>query len=447
MFTKIGELLTKASITGLAEGTTHASNLSLTAFTGLGPTSSPIANALIKSLSGRLDLLYTIPRIIIKGLGAHEADMIKLAEIGAAKQPYMGVVSRRLLNPIDKGVRLVMADIYKGMAEKGIVPDTETGLREFVNESGNYNKRLQPWLIRTLRTTQIQPFATAVHTWNIQGARRLAMSTAAKGTSRLANLALKADVAGGWIGAAVGIATLNYLLNRKDGRTMGQQMAGPPGTPLGAIGWQGDDGKTHYWHAARWLGYERGLRITGIGPAIEAKMEGLSGAQVLKKGSESVASTFLGYVGGPAIRTGVIMGTGYRPAIPPVREAPVAPPLGDFNVFRNQMAYNIGTALQEASPVSDSAVRLLRGDPWEDAVTRQLSRYSPRTGMHPELAEKLPEILERADVNEYIKDVARRARRMPPDKRDAMLDEALNNIEDPGLRRKARTLFRYVRRE
>lgn len=446
LFTKAGEFLTKMSITGLAEGTTHASNLSLTAFTGLGPTSNPIANALLKSL-GRIDLLYTIPRMIIKGLGNHESDMLRLAEIGAAKQPYHGPVSRHLLNPMDRGVRLVMADIYRDMAKKGIVPDTETGLREFVNESGNYNKRLQPWIIRTLRTTQIQPFATAVHTWNVQGARRLAMSTSAKATSTLANLALKADVAGGWIGAGVLLATLNFLLNKNDGRPLKQQVFGPPGTPLGAVGWTGDDKKTHYWHLARWLGYERGLRITGIGPVIEAKMQGLSGAQALTKGSQSVASTFLGYVGGPAVRAGTIGFTGYRPAIPPVREAPVAPPVADFNLFKNQMAYNIATALQEVSPVSDSAVRLIRGDPWEDAVTRQLSRYSPRTGMHPEFAEKLPEILERADVNEYIKDVARRGRRMDEAKRDAFFDEALNNIEDPNLRRKARRLFRLVSKE
>ena len=71
-----------------------------------------------------------------------------------------------------------------------------------------------------------------------------------KAASRGAALALRADIAAGWIGALVVVATLNKLLSGN--------ATGPKGTQLGNVGWVGDDGKVHQFNALRLAGFERG---------------------------------------------------------------------------------------------------------------------------------------------------------------------------------------------
>src|SRR5207248_9676597 len=101
---------------------------------------NPMLNALIKSL-GRPDLLYRIPAVLIRGFTDRRSEMISLMERGSAKESYRGTIGR-VLSAVDQGARLTAESVYKGMAEQGWVEDTETGLREFVNQVGNYNKRL-----------------------------------------------------------------------------------------------------------------------------------------------------------------------------------------------------------------------------------------------------------------------------------------------------------------
>lgn len=402
-YTKSAEFLTNQSVKGLAEGSAHVANLTTSIFTGLGPTANPMLNALIKS-AGRADVLWSLPKVLIKGFTNQKPEMLKLAEIGAAKEPYGGSLGW-FINKIDQGVRLTAADTYKGMAEKGWVPDTETGLREFVNQSGQYSNRLQPRTIQVLRDTGVQPFATAMQTFNVQAVRNLGMGPGAKGTSAAASLALRADKAAGLIGFAVLVTAINKVVSGS--------ATGPKGTPLGSVGWVGDDKKVHTFNLSRLFGYARSGQVTGIQPAIEARRLGLTPNQALAAGGRGVAGSALNYVTGPLNRTMAIAATGKRPGVPMVQEAKVVPPRDDMAPLKSQAAANVIQALQEANPAVDAVARYMEGKPLSEIAQRQFSRYTPRTGMSQSTIEALPKIVKTGEIQNYVDQLSKDARKLP----------------------------------
>lgn len=403
-YSTISNVLTRSSIMGLSEGGTHAGNLLTQVFTGLGPTSNPLINAVIKS-TGRSDVLYSLPKVIINAFSDRKTDMLKLAEIGAAKEPYHGAIGW-FITKIDRGVRLYSADVYKKMAKAGWVEDTETGLREYVNQVGQYSKRLQPRWIQALRSTGWQPFATAMQTFNVQGLRTLAGAPGAKAPTKLAALALRADKVAGILGFAVVVTAINYLVSGSPD--------GPKGTKLGAIGWIGDDGRLHQFDVGMLTGFSRGARITGLQGIVEAKRAGLGTGSAMLAGAQGIGNTAISSATGPANRFAFMAVTGKRPSIPPVQEAAPAVPQGedDFNLLKTQVAKNILEAIKQANPIVDATVRLKQGK-YEEALTRQLSRYTPRTGMATETIEALPKIVAAGELNNYVDALAKEARKKP----------------------------------
>lgn len=366
---------------------------------------------------------------------------MELAEIGATKQAYRGTLGW-FLNHIDRGSRLVMADIYRGMAEAGWVEDTETGLREFVNQLGNYNKKLQPTFIRWLRDTHVQPFATAMQTFNTQGLRRLLLAPGVSGTSARAKLALHADIAAGLMGFAVLVAFLNYLLSGK--------AEGPKGTKLGAVGWMGKDGKLQQLDLGLLTGWTRGARITGVQAFVESKRAGLPSNSALMAATRSVGNTALSEVTGPLNRFATVSLTGKRPGVPMVQEAQVVPPQDEFAPLRSQIAENTATALRQSSPLVDAIASFQEGKPISEIAQRQASRFTPRAGLSQETIENLPRIVKASEINAYADALGKQARKVPITERwkfvsDRMTQDGLS----PELRGRAvvemrkKGIFRY----
>ena len=405
LYTTAANVMTRLSVQGLAEGSTHASNLLLGVFTGLGPTGNPFLNSLLKSL-GRSDLFISLPSVIVKAFGDRREEMLKLAEIGATKEPYRGTVGWALTK-LDQGVRLYSAGVYKAMSANGYLPKTETGLREFVSRVGQYTKALQPRWIQLLRSTQIQPFATAMQNFNVQGLRTIVASPGVKASSNAASAALRMEMIAGIIGFVVVLKILQLLLTKST--------EPPPGTRLGAVGWIGDDGKLHQFDLGLLTGYTRGLRITGLQGFIEGKRLGLDTGAALTAGVGSAFNTGLSTAAGPMNRFLTVGATGYRPSFPPVREAPVVPPQNDeqLNLLKTQSAQNLLTAVQESSPLLDFAVRGPYQQKYWEALQRQFSRYTPKTGMSPETIEKLPEIVQAGELKNYVEALAKEARKLP----------------------------------
>jgi hypothetical protein len=405
IYTKAADLLTRTSIQGLAEGSTHISNLLSQVFTGLGPTANPMLNALMKA-TGRSDLLLSLPKVFIYAFSDRKAEMLNLLEIGAAKTHYKGgnFSLAPLINRIDQGVRLYSADVYKKMAAKGLVEDSETGLREFVNQTGQYSKRLQPRWIQYLRTTGLQPFATAMQTFNIQGLRNLSMDPGAKGATRLADVALRIDKAASFMGFAVLVATLNSIVSGS--------ASGPKGTKLGAVGWIGDDGKLHQLDLGAMTGISRGARITGLQGYVEARRLGLPASAAVGSAAQGVANTAISTATGPANRFGFLAMTGKRPSIPATQEAPVVPPMPDdkFNLLKTQAVGNVIEAAKQANPIVDAVWRAKQGK-YEEAIIRQATRFMPKTGLPTETIENLPKAVAVGQLKAYEEDLAKQARR------------------------------------
>lgn|GEM_PF-3834190 len=404
-YTRAGQFFTNQSIKGLAEFSTHAANILTDMFLGVGPTGSPLLNGLLKA-GFRADILVKIPGLIVRSLGDQRGEMLKLAEINAAKNPYGGTMGW-ILNKIDQGARLNAAAIYKRFVESGIFPDTETGLREFVNQTGNYNRKLQTAWIRLLRDTNVQPFATAHRTFMARGLREMVLDPGTKANSKAMAIALRAEKAAGIIGTIAVVTALNYLVSKS--------ASGPPGTNLGSVGWIGDDGKLHQFSVVKLMGMDRGFRQLGISQAVEAKRLGLPVGSQLKAGVSGAGGTAVQGISGPLNQFIVKSATGYRPGVPMVPEAKVVAPQdpNNQNILKTQLAQNIKTALQQANPLIDAIVSKAEGKPLDEILQKQFSRYTPRTGQSPETIKALPKIVHSGEIKTYAESLSKEARKLP----------------------------------
>ena len=112
-----------------------------------------------------------------------------------------------------------------------------------------------------------------------------------------------------------------------------------------------------------------------------------------------------------------------------VQEAPVVPPQDTFDPLRSQFAANVATALRQANPIVDSVVGVMNGRPGLEIANRQLSRYTPRTGMSTETIENLPKIVKNSEINAYADELAKQARKIPLAQRAPWIMERLENDE------------------
>jgi hypothetical protein len=425
--------LTQESTQGLAEGSTHMSNLVMQLFSGPGPTSSALLNTLIKVGGGRIDFPIRVAAALVKGARAGESGMLDLIEIGAAKEPFGKRINvpftggklsvwnpmGSAINILDRGVRLQAAESYKAMVEKGLVPDTETGLREYVNQMGQYNRRLQPRWTRALRDTHLSPFMTALQTFGAQGLRQLALSPGVKATSLPAAIALRADMLASFIGLAVSVGTINYLTSRNP--------LGPAGTHLGNIGWVGDDGKVHQIPVGPLVGATRGLRMTGAQAFLESKMQGLSTGTALLQDSRALGNTVLEPLSGPGPQFISRAFTGHRIGFGLKSEAKPAPPGPEFNPLNNAVANQVKNAIRHMNPWYDTASALYEGKSVAETASRQLTRYMPQTGPSAETMENIGGIVHQSEVNTYAEGLNTLARKLPRDQRAEYIYKEMEN--------------------
>lgn len=416
--TPTAAVLTRQSILGLGEGSAHSANILLKLFTGI-TSEHPWREAFLSALPGRPDAIGAVARALMRGLRPDNAALLELAKINAAKRPYSGPIAAHILNPLDRGVRLLSADVFKGLAEAGIVKDTPTNLREFVNEVGNYTQSVQSPLVRNLRSMQVQPFATGFRTAKVQVAKRLALAPGLEATTTMNAVALRAAILGKFIGAATTIATLNYILNGS--------ARGLPGTKLGAVSWQGKDGRTRQFDLGAFLGATAGARALGIAQVIEAKERGLGSTTAAAQGARGIATTLTSQLAGPSVRFATVALTGKDPY--GMQVAPMSPQGSD-------PVKNIVAALQGANPIVDVASRIHAGQPWSDVWQRQLTRYSPSTPSSLSTSGKFAKVVTNKNLIEYADWVASQARKLDQSERSAFVREQLarDGVVGPQLR-------------
>lgn len=419
----IGGAFNKMALAGLTDATVHLSNLSTVLFTR--PGSGNLVSDIVMSGMGRADIPVTLTKALAKSLQNNTAQLGELAEIGALRAPH--TVSNfglgKVIQWADRTTRLVLDDTYKELAAEGVVENSETARREFVNQVGQYNSRLQGFFTRTLRQTGMSPFITAGKTFATLGVRNMTLDPGVAGSGLNNAMLLRADIAAKWVGTVGILALANYMLTKdKGGGVMGR-----PGVPIGRLdtGMANEDGNPLTLPFLDIVGFGRGLRVTGVGGTVNALRNDLPLQVALDAGARDIENSLIAPLAGPLPRAVLGAATGMPAATKIGRIFPVVPP------GKSQTLSDAKNAAIEANPVVASLHDLAQEGGGAKALARQLPRFTLQPSKPPEMMENYAEIVHRAQLYTFTDDVVHRARKMLEKDRGAYVESMLEKLDDP----------------
>lgn len=347
----------------------------------------------------------------------------ELAEIGAMRSPdrtpretpvgkLWEFITSKPLHAMDAAARLSLDDAFSHLVKSGLEEDTPQRRREFVNQLGQYNLRLQGKLSQVVRQTGIGPFFTAGTAGIRSGVRTITASPRTPGKTPLANANLRIQQAVA-IGGTVGqIALLNYLMSGE---------AFPKGIPPGAVlTGHDEDGKPQYLDALDLLaGGRRGLRAVGMREPLEAMAEGRK--TDWDRAKMDVVNTLSRPTLGPGINAAAVAATGHELSMKSPAElrrvSDVAGP------GQSQAKKDLAAALQV--PFSQIAPT----DPNKGTIEQQLSPFVPRTGQIPKKPETQDRLHELGKLNDFVEDLLSRARKLPVNDRMTFVKEEINKLD------------------
>lgn len=404
----------KAALAGLTDFTIHVSNQATVLF--IRPVSSGLLLDTLLSATGRADVPVTLVRAILKSMRNNDRQIAELAEIGAMREPHKTVNPLgKIIAKTDQVTRLLLDDAFQRLVEAGLVPNTETARREYANAIGQYNKRMNGLFTRIAREVSFGPFIIAGKTFNILGVKTMTLSPGTKATNVFAAAALRLNLLAKWVGFVLLLGTLNYLLTKdKKGGALGRK-----GVPLGNLdtGLSNAKGQPLSIPLADIMGFGRGARVTGAKGYVQSKYLGLTDGQAFDAAARDIVNSAVGPVAGPGVRAAFVAATGTPPAVNVPRTAPVAPP------GQNQTAVNVIAALKDANPLYRSFLDIYEGKTPGEAAARQFPRFAMRPGMEGQKAEKLPQIVNAAQLRDYTEALSKQARALPLNQRWRFVSE------------------------
>lgn len=349
---------------------------------------------------------------IVRGDRQIQDRILELAKIGATKPKGMesqmeggtilgkldpGKYTSKFLDLVDRAVRLSgeqafarKTDLKKGTAKY------EAGLRDFLNQSGNYNLKTQSRLVSFFRQTGIGPFATAGSTFYIQGIKSLLGAHGIKTESRALNYKIQAEM----IGRAVAVLASGLVANK----LINNRWDGDDNTPFGAIKLGTKDGKTVSFDLANLFGITRGLRETGVKAVIEglrpaARAKGATAGSIADKATDDIVESLLRPFEGPFVSAAYTAKTGKDllgrqiAAVPSTATTSAgqakAAGLGKPKAGESQEKYNLIAAGIHSNSVAASVANALGLDPanpkstlGEEAI-RQLGPFGVKFTKEP----------------------------------------------------------------
>lgn len=437
LLSKINAVLNKSALAGITDASVHVMNLGSALFS-LPSTSGRLLNDAFLSAFGRADIPVKLVRLLRKSAQDNRAQIAALSEIGAMREafpptriPGMRQASK-LIQWMDQTTRLLLDDAYKSMAQEGWVENTETSRREFVNQVGQYNARAQGYLTGKARQLGISPFVTAGKTFNTLGVRQAMLSPGVKASSVPAAIALRASMLSKWAGSASLVMAVNYLLTKDKGGGVG----GRPGTPLGAIDTGEDDkqGRHVYYNVLGLTGQSRSMRVTGIKGFVEAERMGLDTTTAFDTAARDMVNSAISPWAGPVVRFGVGAASGYPTAINVGRAYPVVPP------GTSQHLSDFKNAVIGSNPISGGIQKALEPgkEGWFEIIKSQFPRLVPQSGKSQDMIAHYPEIVKKAQANDFMDYVIHAARSIPMAERRKFVEAQISRLPSE-LREKART--------
>ena len=205
------------------------------------------------------------------------------------KYPITGIQKitrgQQFLHHVDTASRVIMNRFWNNLIERGMVQDTVAGRRQFVQQIGEYNRRLMGPTMRFLRDIGASPFVVAGRTFNRFSKKLLLGDPGFKAANTKAAIAARAQMVSGLVAATTVPAIVNYFTTGNFG--------GRPGTPVGAIdtGSTTKDGKLRIVDVFQLMGIRRGLRGTGAEAVIEGTREGKTVSQIGGKAIDDITGT------------------------------------------------------------------------------------------------------------------------------------------------------------
>jgi hypothetical protein len=275
---------------------------------------------------------------------AELADIGAMRSKGVAKEGRLAAITNfnhNVISMVDKAGRLVRDDMYKNLVSRGLVEDTPSNRREWVNQMGQYNGRLMGQFQRFFKDAGFSPFVVAGRNFNRMAMRRITMDPGIKAISPKAAVEMRAIEAFGTIATLFAIPALaNYLLTGTP--------AGRPGTKMGQIDTGKDDqGKHVVIDPAQWTGHRRGLRISGLQAVIEGAQRGETRGRIRQEVIRDILGGVVHPWAGPSVSAVSVGVTGYSPTFYKESENPK-----DYGA-------NITAALKQLNPTAGA---FLKGD-------------------------------------------------------------------------------------
>ncbi len=225
-------------------------------------------------------------------VGAHKEHYENAGYLGGGKWDPTRWMSRAL-DFTREVMELTANDAFNRLAKSGLVKNTETNRRNFINQLGQYNKAADNKLSLALRDSGIGPFAKAGTNYFIQKLKGLTMHSGAEATSRGAGLRMRAEMLAKTF-ALIGLTI--PILNK----LMWDRWDGDDDTPFASLKIGRDkNGRTSSIGFGNLIGFVGGLRETGLLALIEGTRRGTAPGTVIDRGVENIVGSALHPFEGP----------------------------------------------------------------------------------------------------------------------------------------------------
>jgi len=367
----------------IADAITHGKNMHTVLVHALG--SESLARDLMRKVPGlgSADTLMEWGRTLKEAKNRdpqYIKDKAELAKQGLLRPEYPATGfqkithAQEILHELDTTARVILYRRYKNLVARGMAVDTNAGLRQFVMQLGNYNRRLMHPIARAFRDLGLAPFIVAGRTFNRLGRRLLTGNPGFEATS-YGKAAQARLISYGGLALSLGLlpALVNYATTGK--------AYGRSGVPFGAIdlGIDDKDGNPRTIDPLQLMGIRRGLRSIGANALIEGLRQGKDWNTIAGNAIDDIRNSALHPWMGPGVGFGVAAITGRRFDTRGKMEAQVIPE-GGFKQnlenaraaleSQNKLLYSTGRA------VGSSASKLLGGEgtgqsvgkDWTDAL-------------------------------------------------------------------------------
>ena len=310
--------VTKLQIIGVADATAHLKNLLSVVTNSLGRDSNlkdviskiPLvgsANAVREIRSVMKEIQSDSPKI--------RKELADLARTSGMRPHYeqTGIFAKipsahNLLHEVDVASRIIMSRRYKNLVKNRGAVDTPEAKIDFINQIGEYNRRLMSRHEAALRDVGISPFIVAGRAMNRMARRLVTASPGFKTKEAKAHLEARAVQASGLVMATLLPALINL--------TTTGSMFGRAGTPIGAIdfgpNFDTSDGKKRIFDLFQLVGIRRGLRQLGLNAAFEGIKNGSSLEEIQKNAFNDMFTTSMHPFIGPGVGLGYETLTGKR---------------------------------------------------------------------------------------------------------------------------------------